>query len=238
MDGLPSFYLAPERWKSPWRLEGAEAHHLSRVLRASEGDRIRLFDGAGREGEFEIEKLAKKRADLAVIQLREVSRPPGLTLAVGWSRQARRGWLLEKAVELGAARIVFFAGDHSQGAPPPTPKDTWREKLVQAAKQCANPWLPELEVADGIAGVASLGETFDRRLVLCETGDAKLVEPADFVPPALAVIGPEGGLSQAEIDRLADVGFAPRSLGPRVLRFETAAVLCLGLSFWTLASEK
>lgn len=241
MARLNSFYLSPERWPAPDAeavLDGPEARHLLQVLRTPAGSEVRLFDGLGREGRFELLPGGKKIALLRPLRVEEhPRRPAGLTLALGWNKASRRDWLLEKSVELMADGLAFWRAARSQGEPPEV-KDSWRSKLVQAAKQCGNPWLPDLHcIPGGLDGLIAHGERFDRRFLLWESPEASaLLRPALLASGrSLAVLGPEGGLETEEVERLVAAGFAPVTLGRSVLRWETAALHCLSLAFHGVA---
>ena len=233
------FYLEPERWAEPWVLDGPEARHALKAVRLGQGDSLRLFDGTGREGEFRIAKVGKDRAELDVLELREAARPEAqVHLALGWSRQARRSWLLEKAVELGAAGLWFWRAERSQGDPPDEPKEGWAAKMVAGAKQSGNLLLPEAGIiGNGLAGLVEFGRGFDRRRLCSEAAAAPLVRPVDLAAPGriLVVVGPEGGLADTEVAALKAGGFMAVSLGQGILRWETAALAALGLAFWARA---
>ena len=233
-----AFYIPPEAFAPPYALTGGEAGHCTRVLRKKPGEIVRAFDGCGREGLFCITALARDRVDLEPQSLAEVPRPhPRLHLAAGFSRSARRDFFLEKAVELGAAGILFWQAARSQGRMPDAPKASWQAALVAAAKQCGAAWLPELTVVQGgAAGLVAAGseERYARRYLLWEApGLERRLALADLGAPgdALFVLGPEGGLEEAEAQTFLTGGYTPVSLGERVLRWETAAlaVLALGL---------
>lgn len=237
MATLHSFYLAPDLWRPPFVLAGPEAHHLARVLRIKPGSTVRLFDGLGRYGLFRVESVEKAGVSLDR-QSEELAPPPAVrcTLAAGFSKALRRGWFMEKTVELEAAAVWFWQGDFSQATLPETEKESWRASLIAGAKQCESAWLPELRMLQG--GVATLAEearSFDRAFLLYEgeTG-GRLLQREDLRAPGsvLLVVGPEGGFSPREHAALEGAGIVPVSLGKRVLRWETAAVLTLGLAWW------
>ncbi|MEF3695818.1 16S rRNA (uracil(1498)-N(3))-methyltransferase [Desulfolutivibrio sp.] len=235
MAPLDSFFLEPEGWREPYLLTGGEAAHLVRVLRKKPGETVRLFDGLGREGEFRIADAKKDKVTLEVLGVgREPEPEIQVWLAVGFAKSARRGALLEKAVELGAAGIVFWQAARSQGVMPEAVKKTWRDQMIAAAKQCGAARLPGIRcISGGAAGVAALGSDFDRRFVLWEEADPDARPAArDMTDPGrvLAVIGPEGGLAGDEVRTFQDAGFEPVSLGRRILRVETAAMAVLSLS--------
>ncbi|MFW5837353.1 MAG: RsmE family RNA methyltransferase, partial [Desulfovibrionaceae bacterium] len=195
MAALHSFHLPPQDWGPPWRIAGAEARHMLRVLRLGVGDEVRVFDGAGREGLFRIKEATKVQVALEVLELRAVPEPAvRVSLAAGFAKSARRGWLLEKAVELGASGVVFWQADRSQGRVPDAPKDSWRDKCLAAAKQCSAARLPDLEVLPGgLEQLAEFSRRFDRVFVLWESSDrGSLLLPEDFREPGqyLLVTGP------------------------------------------------
>ncbi|CAK7032708.1 MAG: Ribosomal RNA small subunit methyltransferase E [Desulfovibrio sp.] len=234
---MRTFFLPASGWQEPYQVTGAEARHLVTVLRIKLGEEIRLLDGEGREGIFSIAAIAKKCVTLTPVRIITHERPADTTtLAVGYGRSIRRGWLLEKAVELESAGIWFWQAERSQGKVPEENKETWLAQMTAGAKQSNNPYLPELRTLPG--GVAELireAAPFDKKYILWE-GDTKgrILSLNNLQVPgnALFVLGPEGGFAQKEVDALIAGGFTPLSLGNRVLRWETAALLCLGLSWW------
>jgi 16S rRNA (uracil1498-N3)-methyltransferase len=235
---VKTFHLPAEHWREPYAIEGREAKHALKVMRLATGDTVRLMDGKGRSGEFEITACSKSRVELAPISITNHEKPAcRVRLAVGWVKSSRRAWLLEKAVELGAHELIFWQGEYSQGRVPEEPKDTWREKLTEAMKQCANPWLPELAVMPGgAAELARRSSGYEHRYLLWEAQDERpsLIDPHKAGAPgdSLLVIGPEGGIAPHEVQTFLDAGFIPASLGSRILRYETAALACLSLAWW------
>lgn len=238
MARLNSYHLPPEAWPVPGAkaiLDGPEARHLVGVLRARTGDTVRLFDGLGRHGLFALTAItSKSRAELTPLSETSEPRPVrGVALALGWNKASRRDWLLEKGVELGALGVIFWQAARSQGDMPGHPKDAWREKCIQAAKQCHAAWLPELSVLPGgVDGLVRIAADFDGCYLLYEAASQEaLLDPARLASGrSLVVLGPEGGLEEREAARLAEAGFHQLSLGPRPLRWETAALSCLALA--------
>ena len=206
---------------------------MLKVLRLGVGDEVRCFDGAGREGVFAIRGTGKDRAELELLSESLTPRPEnGLTLALGWTKSSRRGWILEKAVELDAAKIVFWRAERGQGRPPEVPKPSWHDKLVQAAKQCSAAWLPELAVIGGASDLAGFAPAHARCYVLWEESraDERLLTPQDLAHgTSLVVVGPEGGMTSDEVEILTRSGMIPVTLGKRILRYETAALMALAL---------
>ena len=240
MSRLNSFHLAPALWREPFVLEGDEARHMTKVLRARVGDTVRLFDGRGRWGLFRIGAIGKRDVRLELLSEESTPAPAcPLTLAVGWSKSVRRGFLLEKAVELGASEIWFWQGARSQGDVPEEGKEGWERQLAAAAKQCGAAWLPRIRTLAAPMDVIRASGELGSRVLCWEGEDQRLVAPEDLVHPlgALAVLGPEGGLTDDEAALFREHGFIPASLGPNILRFETAAAFVLSLHLWATTRE-
>lgn len=242
MARLNSFYFSAEYWPSlvgdTALIKGSEARHMLTVLRTEEEQTVRLFDAAGRDGLFRVKEISNKRAVLEAIQLNQYPKPDGgVTLAIGWGKSKRRSYLFEKAVELKAEGIAFWSARRSQGQLPPAPKDSWRDKCLQAAKQCGNPYLPQLStITGGIQGLAAFALNFDQCYLAWESKDASTaLKPADLATGrSLVIIGPEGGLDEKEAGKLIENGISPVTLGDSILRWETAATYCLSLGWFAM----
>lgn len=225
---LHRFYLPPDQWAHDLWLEGQEARHLVQVLRLAPGEEVLLLDGRGRSGRFAIAETGKKKARLVLLEEQTAPAPQSRAImALAFSKAVRRGFFMEKAVELGA---------HSQGKLPADAAEACRGQLIAGAKQCGNPWLPQVEaLTGGVDELVRRAAAADRRILPWEMQDT-----VSMLTPRLAgrpgttvyVIGPEGGFSRRELDSLRAAQFTFVSLGARVLRCETAATLCLGLHWW------
>lgn len=234
---MRTFFLSPDSWQGSLQLEGTEAHHLLKVVRVRTGERVRLLNGQGREAICTVGRCTRNNVELILEEDKTHPLPPSRAiLAVGWGKAVRRSWLLEKAVELEASGIWLWQADRSQTPVPNDIRDSWQSQMIAGAKQSNNPWLPELKTFTG--GAQEMLEDIascDRSFLLWE-GDIpeKQLETQDVGQQGTSVyiIGPEGGFSEREVQLFMQHSVQPVSLGQRVLRWETAAMLTLGLHWW------
>ncbi|GBD43973.1 Ribosomal RNA small subunit methyltransferase E [bacterium HR40] len=207
-------------------LPAAAAHYLLRVLRLGRGAGVRLFNARDGEWSARIDTAGRDRVQLAV---EERLRPPpelgGPTLFVAPPRRSRFEWLVEKATELGVGRIVPVAT--RRGVAKPERMERLRAIAVEAAEQCGRLDVPEIE------GLCPFDQLLERlregpAMVADETGGEPLLPALARSPRAAFVVGPEGGFAAEEREALrALAGGVGVSLGPRILRTETAAVAML-----------
>lgn len=242
MSELHTFYVEPSGFGSSMTLAGQELHHLSQVLRLGRGERVRVLDGEGHTGLAVIEAVTKREARLTLESETFTPAPASrAVVALALSKAVRRGFFMEKAVELGAAEVWLWQGEHSQGKLPATEKESWQAKMVAGIKQCGNPWLTRVRAfPEGIGGVIRAAEGFEHHILPWEMQEGVPMLTIDMAgQPGMTiyVIGPEGGFSAAELDSLRGAGYRPVSFGRRILRCETAATLCLGLHWWSSQQE-
>ena len=227
------FHLPPERWHPPVCLDGHEARHVTKVLRLVPGAVVRLLDGAGREGVFRIAAIRKDRVELVLLSEKTHPAPEcRAILAVAWSKAVRRGFFLEKAVELGVAELWCWQARRSQGRMPDDVPAHWQGPLAAGLKQCGNPYLPLVRVFPGGANELAIHAPEHPRILLQEPGeDCPMLDLAQVgrKGDTVYVIGPEGGFDPQERETLIKAGCVPASLGERPLRWETAALMCLSL---------
>ena len=209
--------------------------HIVRVLRLERGHPLILFNGDGRECDTELASLAKRAVTAAVLTVREVNReaPLKLTLAQSMARGEKMDWILQKATELGVARIVPLVTHRTEVKLDADRAERrlahWEAVLASACEQCGRNRLPRIDEPVKLADwAAALDADADAgvRLALDPNGDANA---RDLVPAAQVtlVVGPEGGLSETDLAALAKAGFRGLRLGPRILRTETAGLAAL-----------
>jgi len=215
-------------------LPSDEAHHAVGVLRLKRGAEVELFDGAGRSGHGRIAEVGRRKVTVTLDHVDPpAERPaPRVHLAFAVPKGKRLDWLLEKATELGAGslRPVVFERSVAGGEELTDAKRRrWTAHCIAAAKQCGLNFLPAIEPMTQLSELPTEARGWCG-LVGATAGAARTV------PEALAdagerdicvVIGPEGGLTDAEMDELIGAGFSPVRLGRTALRIETAAVALL-----------
>jgi 16S rRNA (uracil1498-N3)-methyltransferase len=206
-----------------------QAHYLTGVMRLGEGAPILLFNG--RDGEWRATLAqAGKRNAIAVCdaQTKPLHLPPDLWLLFAPIKKARTDFIVEKAVELGAARILPVQTRHTNSER--IRQDRLQAHAVEAAEQCGATYVPEVMDLQHLGKLLSTWPK-DRRLYWCD--ETALGQPATIAPtqgPAAILIGPEGGFSADEAAKLRGTPqVTPISLGPRILRADTAAVAALTL---------
>ncbi|MCU0828216.1 MAG: 16S rRNA (uracil(1498)-N(3))-methyltransferase [Tabrizicola sp.] len=206
-----------------------QAHYLVGVMRLAVGDAVHLFNG--HDGEWRATLTAAgKRGAVATCQsqTRPLQLPPDLWLLFAPIKKARTDFIVEKAVELGVARILPVQTRHTNSER--IRQDRLQAHAVEAAEQCGATFVPDVADLQPLDRVLSDWPK-GRRLYWCD--ETALSQPAKLAPqdgPAAILIGPEGGFSAEEAKRLrgrADT--TPISLGPRILRADTAAVAAITL---------
>jgi 16S rRNA (uracil1498-N3)-methyltransferase len=215
------------------------ASHLARVLRARSGDELVLFNGDGREFDGAIEAVRGSRVSASVGGSRPVDResPLAITLVQSVPRGDRMDFVVQKATELGVARIVPVLSQRSvvrlDKAQAESKVIHWRAVAVSACEQCGRNRLPTIEAAQPLLnylGASSPG-TGPRLVFEPEsTGHSRTAAPGAAESAETAIvdaeiaIGPEGGFASDELEAFRVAGFSQVGLGPRILRTETAAI--------------
>ncbi len=211
-------------------LNGDQAHYLHAVMRQAPGAEIAVFNGRDGEWLARIERIGKRGGDLlALHQTAPQLDPPDLWLIFAPIKKARTDFIVEKAAEMGAARILPVQTDHTNSER--IRQDRLQAHATEAAEQCGGTFVPEVCELRPLPRLLD-GWNKTRRILWA---DEALVGPAmtlrDLPPgPWAILIGPEGGWSESERQRLSAMDCVTRiSLGPRILRADTAAVASLAL---------
>ena len=236
------FCLPPSPAPATLVLSPGESHHLVGVNRARPGDPVVAFDGRGHEWGCLLDSARRDAAELRVVSAHTAPpRGPALTLGQALPKGGGMEGVVRKATELGAARIVPLITartevrlDEERSA---RKAEKWRTAALEAAKQCGNPWLPEIEPVRELAPYLASAPEELKLIAGLHPGALSLKAAlaafgaAHGRPPAsvLCLIGPEGDFTPGEMTQAGAAGFAAVTLGPLVLRCETAATCVLGV---------
>ena len=214
-------------------LPEAQAHYIGRVLRMAEGDALQLFDGSGTEYRGTLLEVGKKRVRVQLDEsfAGQSESPLRIHLGRGLSRGERMDWAIQKATELGASEITPIVSERCEVRLKDERAEKrqahWQQIAISACEQCGRSVVPVIHSPVPLADWLKRTEA-DLKLVL-----HPVAEPltSHDKPGTLAfLIGPEGGLNDAEVAQAQDAGFHAARLGPRVLRTETAPVVALSVA--------
>jgi 16S rRNA (uracil1498-N3)-methyltransferase len=230
---LSRFFIDAPLSLGQHELPEAQAHYIGRVLRHAAGDAVQLFDGSGQEYRGELIEVGKKavRVELREQLAGQAESPLRIHLGQGLSRGERMDWAIQKATELGVGEITPIVSERCEVRLKDERADKrlahWRQVAISACEQCGRSVLPlihpPISLAEWQANVQA-----ELKLVLHPVA-APLESHAR--PQSLAfLIGPEGGLSETEVEQARAAGFHAARLGPRVLRTETAPVVALAVA--------
>jgi 16S rRNA (uracil1498-N3)-methyltransferase len=220
------FFLATPPAGDRAVLAGDEARHLARVLRGQPGDEVVVFAGTGAEWPARIVRLSRDAVELETGPAREDPAPggPAVTIAVALPKGERQKWLVEKLTELGVARLVPLHTERGVAEATPAACERLRRGVIEACKQCGRNRL--LEIGEPRSVTAALADMPPgSRAVIADPGGISL-DPRGLAEARslLALVGPEGGFTAAEIAAAEQAGAIRVGLGPHILRIETAAI--------------
>ena len=243
MPDFRAFSLPDQREPREIRLSPEESHHLVVVNRARSGYTVVVFDGRGTEW---ICTLADARKNAAVLSVRLTQQarplPYAITLGQALPKGGSMDAIVRKATELGAACIAPLESERTQVHLAADRSDRkiekWQVAALEAAKQCGNPWLPEILPVQSATAFVESARGYDLKLIASLHPGAQTLKPVLTAftaihgrPPKKVawMVGPEGDFTPAEMNLAVSAGFVPITLGPLVLRCETAAIYALSV---------
>ncbi|SFD56869.1 16S rRNA (uracil1498-N3)-methyltransferase [Sulfitobacter brevis] len=211
-------------------LDKGQAHYLFGVMRQGLGDAVALFNGCDGEWQTQVVEAGKRGGALVcVTQSAPLKMPPDLWLLFAPIKKTRTDFIVEKAAEMGAARIVPVMTEFTNSGR--VQRDRLQAHAVEAAEQCGGTYVPEVTEAQRLDRLLANWDP-TRRIMFCDEGlvggAAGLIGVENPQGPWAILIGPEGGFSERERERLHRLEYAHAiSLGPRILRADTAAVAAM-----------
>jgi len=209
------------------RIKGAELRHL-RTLRLRPGDVLVVFDEQGAEHEVRLERVGGREASAAIVATAQPAREPplALVLAPALLKSAKMDLVVQKATELGVARIATVRSRHTIGTGHP---ERWQRIALAAAKQSGRTAVPVVDPPVALADLVR--QPWPGVRVICWEGErsTRLAALPPRADAAIIVVGPEGGFATDEVGDARAHGFTPVGLAPRILRAETAAVVAVAL---------
>jgi 16S rRNA (uracil1498-N3)-methyltransferase len=246
------FYLPPGSTRGDsLRLDGREAHHALHVLRLKRGELVTVLDGVGNEFLCAV-KTSSRHAVTLSVSLKNFMPPLpcSITLLQAVPKGKTIESIIQKAVELGARRIVPLLTEHVvtrlDDRDAADKRTKWQQVAIEAIKQCGAAWLPEIEAPMTIEQFLARQEKFDLSLIGSLQKERR--HPRECLsgfqaqhkrlPQSVGVwIGPEGDFTPEELEAIQASGALPVSLGRLVLRVETAAIYCLSILNYELNSQ-
>jgi 16S rRNA (uracil1498-N3)-methyltransferase len=232
---IPRFYCPPPLDpNSVFELPEDAAHHALRVLRLRVKDPVELFDGEGKSFAAAICEASGKRVWLEGVRLNREEPSPQLsvTLAQAMAGAEKMDWVVQKATELGAAGICPVQTRRSVAKLSAERAEKrvahWRSVMIGACEQCGRNRLPQIDAPEDFAAwLAKMGDAPGVKFILHPEGGRPLRQQVKPEGCVTILIGPEGGFEAEEIEIARLAGFSPVTLGPRVLRTETAALAAI-----------
>ena len=230
---LSRFFIDAPLALGEHELPEAQAHYIGRVLRMAAGHKVQLFDGSGQEYLGILLEVGKKRVSVTLDEqfAGQPDSPLAIHLGQGLSRGERMDWAIQKATELGVSEITPLVSERCEVRLKDERADKrmahWRQVAVSACEQCGRSSVPVIHAPQALADWVTASHA-ELKLVLHPVAEPLL---SHAKPASLAfLIGPEGGLSDAEVEQAKAAGFHAARLGPRVLGTETAPVVALALA--------
>lgn len=216
-------------------ISGTDANHIHKVLRLQPGDQIGLFDGTGREYTARIAVVAAEGIQIKIEHhfLSTTESPIKITVAQAFIKERKMDRVIRQLTELGISRWLPFFSERS--VPRPNPKrlenrrQRWEKIVIEAMKQCRRAVLPKVAAAVSFDEMLRQVADEDLKLAFWETESnpmdiQQLVGNRRSPKTICFMIGPEGGFTLPEVEKAKDAGFVTVSLGPRILRAETATI--------------
>jgi 16S rRNA (uracil1498-N3)-methyltransferase len=215
-------------------ISGPDANHMINVLRLKAGDTVVLSDANGMEHTAGIQEITRGEVRLAITKSQPglAESPARITLAQGFLKDKKMDTLIRQLTELGISRWIPFFGARSVARPDAQRLakrvSRWHKIAAEALKQCRRMRAPHIETASDFSQMLQLAAAAHRKMIFWEA-EASVFQPdtvalGEESGEVFLILGPEGGFTDAEIAQAREAGFQTVSLGPRILRAETATL--------------
>ena len=238
---MRSFYVEPDEIHKPVAvIGGSDARHIRKVLRLRPGTRVRVTDGRGQAADACIQAFEGDRVLVEILAPSVTTAPGALEIVVAQAmlKDRKMDGLIRSLTELGITTWIPFFSARSVALPAPKRlqgrQARWARIAREAVKQSGRRRQPHIRTAGALTDIIASAKDFDRKIMFWEEARGLPSEPPDDKHPSgqgriIVLIGPEGGFTTAEADAARRDGFQLASLGPRILRAETAALAAVTL---------
>ena len=237
-------FFVPQLYNEEMYIEGVDARHISKVLRMQPKDKLQIVSDDGVSAMAEITAIASERVSVRCLEKLAESHEPRvrLVLAQGLAKGEKMDFIIQKAVEMGAYSVIPVAMEHSvvrlDGAKAVKKVERWQKIAESAAKQSKRDIIPQVQQVQSMAEMLANCDC-TTKIIAYECEDRlslkaalKAAEAAGGIKELLLVIGPEGGISEGELELARQAGAVPVSLGRRILRAETAGLVAISAIFY------
>ncbi len=236
-------FFIPQLYSEEMYIEGVDARHISKVLRMQPREKLQIVSDDGVSAVAEIASIDRERVYVRCLEKLAESHEPQvkLVLAQGLTKGEKMDFIVQKAVEMGAYSVVPVAMEHSvvrlEGAKAAKKVERWQKIAESAAKQSKRDIIPQVQPVQSMAQMLA-DNNFQTKIIAYECEDkislkaALQAAEAGGIQKLLLIIGPEGGISEHELELAKAAGAVPVSLGRRILRAETAGLVAISAIFY------
>lgn len=236
-------FFVPQLYNETMTIEGVDARHISKVLRMQPGAQLQIVSDDGVSALAEISAIDSECVTVHCLEKLAESHEPAvrLILAQGLAKGEKMEFIIQKAVEMGAYSVVPVAMEHSvvrlDVAKAAKKVERWQKIAESAAKQSKRDIIPEVQPVQTMAQMLAANDCATK-IIAYECEDKKSLKTAlkeaqaNALTDLLLIIGPEGGISEAELETARAAGAVPVSLGRRILRAETAGLVAISAIFY------
>ena len=237
-------FFVPQLYNEEMHIEGVDARHISKVLRMQPGAQLQIVSDDGVSAVAEITAIDSERVTVRCLEKLAESHEPRvkLVLAQGLAKGEKMDFIIQKAVEMGAYSVIPVAMEHSvvrlDGAKAAKKVERWQKIAESAAKQSKRDIIPEVQAVQSMTEMLAKCAC-QTKIIAYECEDRlslkaalKAAEEAGGISELLLIIGPEGGISEGELEQARQAGAVPVSLGRRILRAETAGLVAISAIFY------